>query len=173
MHKRLDESEVQMCEMKNDEIRKENTESEIYGADGKESFNEYEFATVGDIVQIKVWCGDLIDAIQVVYTYETGGHHGGNGGTLRVLQLSTDEKITTVRGTTTTDIISSLTFCTDYGREETFGVSRGDGFEFEMTDGYYLGAIKGYDAYHNGSKNYPKWEGDFQLLPALGFIAKV
>lgn len=175
-HKKLLEEDIQSLIGEQGIIREQLAvmlpESPIYGW-GKDSyFDESDLANLEDIVQIKIGCGDLIDAIQVKYRSQIGAQHGGNGGGLHTFDLETEEKITMVSGTTAGGAISSLTFSTDSGRQQTFGKKSGEAFEFEMTNGSYLAAIKGFDAYSGGGKKYPGLAGNYELLPAIGFIAK-
>lgn len=182
-HKRLVEHEIEDLKRQNQAIRKQIAEilpeSPIYGSGTASYFDESELANIDDITKIHVRCGDLIDGIQVEYRHGgKGQYHGGTGGVTRTFSLRPDERITAVKGTINNTVIGSLTFVTDCGREETFGKPVGESFIYEMTDGSYLAAIKGYDMYEDPvlrlpCKSCPQWRGKFELLPALGFIAKL
>ena len=157
-------------------------ESDMYGCGQESFFTEFWLAYDEDIGEIRVGSGDLIEAIQVKYKSKTGALHGGDGGNMESIKLTDDERITAVSGTllkaTGGNLLSSLTFSTDYGREVTFGKGADqpdhERFHFQMYDGAYLAAIKGYDAFSKeAGATFPGLKGNNKLLPAIGFIQKM
>ena len=178
-HKKLLQHEIEALKEENKKIQQELhellPESEIFSSGSPESYyNESEMGNVDDIVKIHIRCGGLIDAIQVEYRHGgKGAYHGGQGGSAKVMSLDADERITKVEVSTYHGSISSLSFYTDTGRNENFGIIRSDVQEYEMTNGAYLAAIKGYDLFVGSTKSFPIWGGNFEVLPAIGFVAKI
>lgn len=181
-HKRLMERELKDLRRKNETIKDEMAafvlESPIFGNGIYQRFyDEAEIAYTDDISKIHIRSSDLIDGIQIEYRF--GGksvYHGGQGGTLKAMVLDPHEKITTVEVSTYHGAVSSLSFYTDMGKTESFGEVQGDIQAYELTDGNYLAAIKGYDMFkkENGEATQicPTLPGNREVLPAIGFTAK-
>lgn len=180
--KRLAENEIEDLKRKNqkikDEIKDFAPESAIFGEGFANSYyDESEIAYIDDISKIHVNSSDLIHGIQI--EYRLGGkqpYHGGCGGTLKTMVLDPNEKITTVEVSIYKGVVSSLSFYTDIGNTERFGKVHGDLKAYELADGAYLGAIKGYDMFKNvngeATKNCPTLPGNREILPGIGFTAK-
>ena len=176
--KHLTEADLERLRKEKIQLRKEiaatSDESPVYGTHSESSFDESDLADLEDINQIRVRSADLINGIQIVYQSLKGEVHGGDGGEFETFDLEDDEKITIVSGTMVRDVkmLSSLTFSTCFGKEKTFGKPRGEQFIFEMTNGSYLGAIKGNGKNRGKAKPTPVYDGKTNMLLALGFIPK-
>lgn len=180
-HKQLSEEDVKRLKRENAVIRRELAndlpESDIFGQGCLEYFDESDLANVDGIIKIHVHAGQMIDAIQMEYRHSgKAGHHGGQRGRFSIFSLEPGERIIIVKGTLSFNVVRSLTFITDCGREETFGQPFGEPFNYETTGGSYLAAIKGYNFYDisgNACKSCPQFPREkIELLPAVGFIAK-
>ncbi|XP_072020722.1 uncharacterized protein [Amphiura filiformis] len=181
-HKKILAQDIEELKKQNEQIRADLQEllpeSPIYGDDSSGNyFTETDIANVDDITKIHIRSGMLINAIQVEYRHGgLGAYHGSKGGTPSTFVLNSDERITKVevRICPSCLAVGSISFFTDCGRMETFGRYQSKVQTFEMIDGAYLGAIKGYDKTgEEPAKRGVSCKGNYGLLPAIGFVPKV
>ena len=175
------EDDIEQLEKENDEINVELAEilfpqSPIYGEGNYDQFyDEIKMGFVCDISEIHINDNDHINSIQIEYRDGSKGRfHGGSGGSPENFVLNPDEKIIRIDVSTYQGVVSSISFYTDFGRKESFGTVRANTQTFEMVDGAYLCAIKGYDMSKTSDDRVSKTgEGNIGALPAIGFVAKV
>ena len=77
------------------------------------------------VVEVRVWHGKYIDAIQFVYGNKQGGQiegkkHGGNGGGLSTFKLQPGETIAKISGKHGS-LVDSMQLLTSNGREQQWG----------------------------------------------------
>lgn len=111
------------------------------GDGGKPCLAYSNWGTNSRLAEVRVWSGQWIDAIQVVYVNKSTGQYkysakcGGSGGTLKTLSLDADEYIRWIHGWYG-NYIDSITMITNKNREITWGGSGGP-------KDYHYGAWKG------------------------------
>ncbi len=81
------------------------------------------------VVEVRVWYGTVIDAVQFVYEDEKGmkiegTKHGGNGGALSIFKLQPGETIAKISGKYSS-FVDSMQLLTSNGRERQWGGSGG------------------------------------------------
>ena len=92
------------------------------------------------VLEVRVWAGRLIDAIQIVYLTDSGdsiagAKHGGRGGALQVFTLGRDEYITGVSGRTGR-LVDRIQIHTNNRSSPLYGTSTGGNhFEFSAPRG--------------------------------------
>jgi len=95
------------------------------GGNGGQTFDDYVIPAGSRISQIRIHCGDFIDAIQIVYIDPEGGKVvmdkiGGPGGDLFTFDLAADEIMTGISGRHGW-YIDSMTIHTNKRVSESFG----------------------------------------------------
>lgn len=83
-----------------------------------------------DIIEVQIRAGTLIDAIQILYRYRSGGQpmyfprHGGSGGGFYRFILNPGEFITGIRGRCGT-LVDSIIICTNLRESPQYGGTGG------------------------------------------------
>ena len=108
----------------------------LAGGQGGTEFSDREVAQGARIVEVRVYAGELIDAIQVVYRLSDGRvvegtRRGGRGGRGQVLRLDSDEYITGISGRCG-EQVDSLRIITNKRTSPTFG-GRGGSRDFQFS----------------------------------------
>ncbi len=99
------------------------------GGQGGNPFTDPQPAAGTRVTEVRIWSGEVIDAIQMVYASASGStvltiHHGGSGGRLSVFRLDADEYITGISGRYG-DVIDSLRIHTNKKTSPLYGGSGG------------------------------------------------
>ena len=102
----------------------------IAGGRGGNSFSDPQPAAGARVTEVRIWSGEGIDAIQMVYTTVSGSsamavHHGGSGGRLSVFRLDADEYITGISGRYG-EVIDSVRIHTNKKTSPLYGGSGGE-----------------------------------------------
>jgi hypothetical protein len=114
----------------------------IYGGRGGSSFSAMEVPEDARILEVNVFAGDSVDALQVTYILPDGRtlsspRYGGSGGQRRVFRLDSDEYITGVSGRYG-DYIDSLRIQTNKRTSPVFGGRGGNrDYSLELASGNY------------------------------------
>jgi hypothetical protein len=129
----------------------------VAGGSGGNAFSDNEFRSGGRILEIRVFAGQWIDGIQIVYELAdgqivTGSRHGGSGGRQNSFRLDPDEYITGISGRYG-ERVDSFQIRTNRRTSPMFGGSGGNrdylievpygeqGVGFTGRSGIYLDAI--------------------------------
>ena len=107
----------------------EPTPTGIAGGSGGAPFTDSELRSEGRILEIQIFSGELVDAVQVLYELPDGRtvlgpRHGGSGGRSNVLRLDSDEYITGISGRYG-DQIDSISIQTNKRTSPFFGGAGG------------------------------------------------
>ncbi len=99
------------------------------------------------IAEVRVWSGDHVDAIQLVYRerrgFVEGRKYGGRGGRLYVFELRRGEYITAISGYYGR-LVNGLRFHTNQDRTSTlFGTGGGAEFHYEAPRGTEIAGFHG------------------------------
>jgi len=75
----------------------------IFGGRGGSDFTDLQPAVGTRVIEVRIWSGDRIDSVQLVYAAPNAGEslgvrHGGSGGRMSPLRLQADEYITGISG---------------------------------------------------------------------------
>lgn len=120
----------------------------IYGGQGGNPFPEIEIPREARILEVNVFSGDWIDAVQITYILPDGRtlnspRYGGPGGDRRVFRIDSDEYIVGVSGRHGR-YIDSLRIHTNKRNSPVYGGSGGDGeFNLQLASGNYTVAFIG------------------------------
>ena len=114
----------------------------IYGGQGGRSFSGMEVPSDARILEVNVFAGDLVDAVQVTYILSDGRtlnspRYGGSGGERHVFRLDSDEYITGLSGRYGQSI-DSLRIQTNKRNSPVFGGRGGNrNYSLELETGNY------------------------------------
>jgi hypothetical protein len=77
--------------------------SGIFGGGGGNAFSDPAQRAGARVLEVRVWSGEWVDAVQLTYALQDGStwagtKHGGSGGRLSAFQLDSDEYITGLSG---------------------------------------------------------------------------
>jgi hypothetical protein len=114
----------------------------IYGGQGGNPFADMELPEEARILEVNVFSGDWVDAVQLTYILPDGRtlsspRYGGPGGERHVFRLDSDEYITRISGRYGR-FIDSLSIQTNKRRSPVFGGRGGDrDFSLELPSGNY------------------------------------
>ncbi|MGZ5075580.1 MAG: jacalin-like lectin [Methylobacter sp.] len=94
--------------------------SQQYGGSGGSAFSD-DLTQASQLVQLSIWSGQYVDAIQATWSKPgggtfTGAKHGGGGGGLNVITFKSGEYITRVDGRAG-QFTDQLTFTTNLGNK--------------------------------------------------------
>ncbi|MEJ2111626.1 MAG: hypothetical protein P8Z37_17300 [Acidobacteriota bacterium] len=75
----------------------------ISGGRGGFQFSDSDIPQGARVLEIRVFAGDWVDAVQIIYTLPNGrivesARHGGSGGRQNIFRLDSDEYVTGVSG---------------------------------------------------------------------------
>jgi hypothetical protein len=81
----------------------EPTATSVAGGSGGTSFSDSNISPGTRIIEVQIFSGKVLDAIQITYQLQdgrtmTGARHGGSGGQAAVFRLDSDEYITGISG---------------------------------------------------------------------------
>jgi hypothetical protein len=110
-------------------------QTNIAGGNGGVEFSDRDIPAGARIAEVRIWSGDGIDSLQVVYMLpngrlQQGVRHGGSGGNAFVLRLDADEYITGLSGRAG-ERLDSVRFVTNKRTSLTFG-GRGGSSDFRI-----------------------------------------
>lgn len=114
----------------------------VYGGSGGTIFEDIENVVppTGRVRGIRIWSGQYIDSLQIIYELPDGSllngpRHGGTGGDLHYFQLDFDEYITRIEGRYG-NYVDKLRFVTNKQTTEYWGGSGGStNFSIDVPDG--------------------------------------
>jgi hypothetical protein len=118
------------------------------GSGGQPFSDEPGGARSRSVAQVRVWSGNVVDSVQMVWKDEDGEHsadrHGGTGGRMEVFELQEGETITRVTGRYGASI-DSIVFHTSEGRTSKAYGGQGGAAEFiyAAPDGYEIAGFWG------------------------------
>lgn len=114
----------------------------VYGGRGGNSFSDIEIPAEARILDVAVFSGDYVDAVQITYILPDGrtissARHGGGGGARHVFRLDSDEYITGLSGRYGS-YIDSLCIHTNKRSSPVFGGRGGNrDYSVEIASGNY------------------------------------
>lgn len=114
----------------------------VYGGQGGNPFSKMEIPSEARILEVNVYSGDWVDAVQVSYILPDGRtlnspRYGGDGGQRRVFRLDSDEYIVGLSGRYGR-YIDSLRIHTNKRTSPVFGGRGGDrDYNIELASGNY------------------------------------
>ena len=105
-------------------------QTDMAGGHGGSSFNDMQIPFGARVLEIRVYSGDEVDSVQMVYALPdgrtfTGPTHGGGGGRLNVFRLDPDEYVVGISGRFG-DYVDSLRIHTNKRTSPTYGGIGGD-----------------------------------------------
>jgi hypothetical protein len=108
----------------------EPTATDVAGGRGGSDFADTELRSGGRILEVQIFSGELVDAVQLLYELPDGRtamgqRHGGPGGRPNTLRLDSDEHITGISGRCG-DQIDSISIRTNKRTSPLFGGSGGN-----------------------------------------------
>jgi len=112
----------------------------VMGGPGGEAFFDYQPQAGARIIDVRIWSGEFVDSVQLVYQLPNGRtvagpRHGGSGGTLHVIRLEGDEYILALFGRSG-KYVDSLRIRTNRRTTEALGGTGGErDFRIEVPAG--------------------------------------
>jgi hypothetical protein len=105
-------------------------QTNIAGGNGGSEFSDRDIPAGARIAEVRIWSGDGIDSLQVVYLLsdgrlQQGVRHGGSSGNAFVIRLDSDEYMTGISGRAGQSI-DSMRIVTNKRTSLTFGGRGGD-----------------------------------------------
>lgn len=113
----------------------------VAGGSGGAAFSDTDVPSGARVVQVHIFSGKMIDAVQLQYALPNGQmvmgpRHGGPGGQERIFRIDSDEFITGISGRYGRQI-DALQFHTNKRSSEVFGGTGGrQDFNIRTADGY-------------------------------------
>jgi hypothetical protein len=106
------------------------SQTSLAGGRGGSEFADRDIPSGASIVEVNVWAGERIDAVQMVYMLpdgrsQEGARHGGTGGNAVTFRLDPDEYITGISGRSG-EMVDSLRIITNKRTSQVFGGRGGD-----------------------------------------------
>jgi hypothetical protein len=115
-------------------------QTNIAGGNGGSEFSDRDIPAGARIAEVRIWSGDGIDSLQLVYLLsdgrlQQGVRHGGSSGNAFVIRLDSDEYITGISGRAGVRV-DSMRIVTNKRTSLTFGGRGGDGdFRIDLPRG--------------------------------------
>jgi hypothetical protein len=122
-------------------VGQETTQTSIFGGKGGAAFSDTEFQSGARIVEVRVYSGNYIDAVQLGYEYAdgrtvSGPRRGGSAGREAAFRLDKDEYITGISGRYG-NYVDSLAIHTNKRTSPMFGGSGGKrDYRIEVPSGH-------------------------------------
>jgi hypothetical protein len=120
----------------------------VLGGQGGIQFSDMEFPPGGRVLEVHVFCGEFVDAVQLLYILPDGQtllgpRHGGSGGQERVFRLDSDEYIVGLSGRYGA-YIDSLQLRTNKRTSPIFGGAGGSrSYRIDVTQGHQAVGLVG------------------------------
>ncbi len=122
--------------------------TQIFGGRGGDEFTDFSPPAGSRVVEVRIYAGDTIDSLQMIYSLPdgrttAGSKHGGRGGNPNTFRLDADEYITGISGRFG-NTVDSLRFHTNRRTSPNYGGRGGSqDYRAEVPSGYQAMGFKG------------------------------